>query len=75
MLVLAPFISLVAAVAALQNPHLKAASFRRPADALRKREVSAAPTEHKYLNEKTQSKCKSLSLVEFQDPLLTIHFF
>ncbi|KAF4768871.1 hypothetical protein HAV15_008468 [Penicillium sp. str.  len=54
MLVLVPLISLVAAVAALQNPHRKAASFRQPADGLRKREVSASPSEHKYLNEKTQ---------------------
>lgn len=62
MLVLAPLISLVAAVAALQNPHRKAASFRQPADGLRKREVSASPAEHKYLNEKTQSKCGTLYL-------------
>ena len=65
MLVLVPFISLVAAVAALQNPHRKAATFRQPADGLRKRDVSTAPTEHKYLNEKTESKCGNVSLVHW----------
>lgn len=64
MLVLAPLISLVTAVAALQNPHRKAPSFRQPADDLRKREVSASPAEYKYLNEKTQSKCGTLWFVE-----------
>lgn len=61
MLVLAPLISLVAAVAALQNPHRKAQSLRQPANDLRKREVSSSPAEHKYLNEKTQSKFGTLS--------------
>ncbi|KAJ5971244.1 Peptidase S10 serine carboxypeptidase [Penicillium vulpinum] len=54
MLVLAPFVFLVTAVAALENPHRKAASFKRPAKGLHKREVSAARTEHKYLNKKTE---------------------
>jgi carboxypeptidase D len=56
MLVLAPLTILVAAVAALQSPHRKAASFKQPATGLRKREVSSFPIEHKYLNEKTESK-------------------
>mgnify|MGYP006876466284 CR=1 FL=1 len=63
MLILAPLILLVAAVAALQNPHRKAASFKQPANGLRKREVSSSPIEHKYLNKKTESKCRTLPLV------------
>ncbi|KAJ5817062.1 Peptidase S10 serine carboxypeptidase [Penicillium robsamsonii] len=54
MLVLAPFVLLVVAVAALQNPHRKAASFKQPSKSLRKREVSAVRTEHQYLNKKTE---------------------
>lgn len=74
MLVLAPFTFLVAAVAAVQNPHRKAASFKQPASGLRKREVSAAPTEHQYLNKKTQSKCGTLSWGNIILFLLTNHF-
>ncbi|KAJ5153919.1 Peptidase S10 serine carboxypeptidase [Penicillium coprophilum] len=54
MLVLAPFVFLVAAVAALQNPHRKAASFKQSAKGLRKREVSAVRTKHQFLNKKTE---------------------
>jgi hypothetical protein len=38
----------VAAVAALQNPHRKAASFKQPANGLRKREVSSSPIVRSY---------------------------
>ncbi|CAI7589689.1 unnamed protein product [Penicillium glandicola] len=54
MLVLAPFISLVAAVVALQSPHRKASSLRTPAKGLHKREVSIAQTEPQYLSNKTE---------------------
>lgn len=63
MLVLAPLTFLVAAVAALQNPHRKAASFKHPANGLRKREVPSSPIDHKFLNEKTESKCRTLPLL------------
>ena len=63
MLVLAPFVLLVAAVAALGNPHRKAAAFKQPTRGLRKREVSAVRTKHQYLNKKTESKCGTLSEV------------
>ena len=66
MLILAAFTSLVAVATAIQNPHGRAASFRKPANALRKREVPAALTEHhQYLNNKTESKC-GLDLVGFE---------
>lgn len=58
MLILAAFTSLVAVATAVQNPHGRAASFRKPANGLRKRELPAALTEHQYLNNKTESKCK-----------------
>ncbi|KAJ5210145.1 Peptidase S10 serine carboxypeptidase [Penicillium cf. griseofulvum] len=54
MLVLAPFILLVSAVAALESPHRKAASFKQTPKGLRKREVASAPTVHQYLNKKTE---------------------
>ncbi|KAJ6026583.1 uncharacterized protein N7446_004816 [Penicillium canescens] len=54
MLVLAPFTLLVAAVAALQSPHRKAASLKQSARNIRKREVASSQTEPQYLNQKTE---------------------
>jgi carboxypeptidase D len=56
MLVLAPFTLLVAAVAALQSPHRKAASLKQSARTIRKREVTSTQTEPQYLNKKTESE-------------------
>ncbi|KAJ5348044.1 uncharacterized protein N7506_001297 [Penicillium brevicompactum] len=53
MLVLGPFILLVAAATALQNPHRKAAS-QHNVKSLRRRELTSAPTTHQYLNKKTK---------------------
>lgn len=56
MLVLAPFTLLVAAVAALQSPHRKAASLKQSARTIRKRQVTSSQSEPQYLNKKTESK-------------------
>ncbi|KAJ5780783.1 hypothetical protein N7457_005943 [Penicillium paradoxum] len=53
MLLLGRFTSFVAAVAALQNPHLKAASFKRP-KALHEQEACLGRPEYQYLNENTE---------------------
>jgi carboxypeptidase D len=74
MLVLVPFTLLVAAAAALQSPHRKAASFKHTAKALRKRDVVSGPIEHQYLTEKTRSMSRiNFNHMEHED-ILTVYF-